>query len=104
MSFENLGACFHRFYSSFCRFFLICQGDFAANAVVLDKDTVNISFDKKTMFIVNNQEFYPIYFSSEQDFFLPDLPFDLRFEKDADGRVKDIYFKNRGKEFRANKL
>lgn len=71
---------------------------------VLFKDTVNISFDKKPMLIVNNEEFYPIYFSSEQDFFSPDLPFDLRFEKDADGKVKDIYFKNQGGEFRANKL
>ena len=71
---------------------------------VLGKDTVNISFDKKPMLIVNNKEFYPIYFSSEQDFFAPDLPFDLRFEKNAAGKVKDIYFKNHGMEFRANKL
>jgi len=71
---------------------------------VLDKDTMNIRFDKKPMLIVNNQEFYPIYFSTEEDFFSPDLPFNLRFEKDAGGKVKDIYFKNRGKEFWANRL
>lgn len=75
-----------------------------AGRYVLFKDTVNISFDKKPMLIVNNEEFYPIYFSSEQDFFSPDLPFDLKFEKDTDGKVKDIYFKNQGGEFRANKL
>ena len=71
---------------------------------VLEKDTVKISFDKKPMLIVNNKEFYPIYFSSEKDFFSTDLPFNLSFEKDAGGKVKDIYIKNQRGEFRANKL
>ncbi|MDI3321301.1 serine hydrolase domain-containing protein [Pinibacter soli] len=71
---------------------------------VLAKDTIDIRFEKKPMLIVNNQEFYPIYFSTEKDFFSLDLPFNLSFEKDASGKVKDIYFKNSGKEFRANRL
>jgi hypothetical protein len=75
-----------------------------AGRYVLDKDTLNVSFDKKPMLIVNNQEVYSIYFSREEDFFSPDLPFELRFEKDDKGIVKAIYFKNRGREFRANKL
>lgn|GEM_PF-5545956 len=50
------------------------------------------------------KNFIQSYFSSEQDFFSPDLPFALKFEKDADGKVKDIYFKNQGGEGRANKL
>jgi CubicO group peptidase (beta-lactamase class C family) len=71
---------------------------------VLDKDTIEIRFDKKSMLIVNKDEFHTIYFSTEEDFFSPNLPFDLKFEKDADGKTKGIYFKTRGKEFRANKL
>jgi CubicO group peptidase (beta-lactamase class C family) len=71
---------------------------------VLFKDTVQISFNKKPMLAVSNGEKYPIYFSSEQDFFSTGLPFDLKFEKDADGKVTDIYFKNNGGEFRAKRL
>jgi len=62
---------------------------------MLNKDTVAISTaGGKPMLIVNNQEYYPILFLTEQDFFSPDLPFDLKFEKDADGKVTGIYFKN----------
>ena len=71
---------------------------------VLDKDTIEIRFDKKSMLVVNDKEFYPIYFSTEEDFYSLKLPFELKFEKDADGKVKDFYFKNQGKEFRANRL
>jgi hypothetical protein len=72
---------------------------------VLDKDTVTISEDEgKTFLHVSNGENYRIYFSSEQDFFSPELPFDLKFEKDSNGKVTDIYFKNRGREMRAMRL
>ena len=56
------------------------------------------------MLDVSNGEQYHIYFSSEQDFFSPELPFDLKFEKDADGKVADIYFKYNGREMRAKRL
>jgi CubicO group peptidase (beta-lactamase class C family) len=69
---------------------------------VLDKDTVTITSDNgKAMLHVSNGEVYRIYFSTEQDFFSPELPFDLKFEKDSSGKVTDIYFKNRGGEYRA---
>jgi len=72
---------------------------------VLDKDTVTISNeDGKTFLHVSNGETYRIYFSSEQDFFSPELPFDLKFEKDNSGKVTNIYFKNRGREMRAMRL
>jgi CubicO group peptidase (beta-lactamase class C family) len=72
---------------------------------VLDKDTITISEDNgKTFFHVSNGENYRIYFSTEQDFFTPELSFDLKFEKDSNGRVTDIYFKNRRTEFRAMRL
>ena len=71
----------------------------------LDKDTVAFSMASgKPMLIVNKQEFYHLYFSTEQDFFSPDLPFDLKFEKDADGKVTGIYFKNGGGEHRAKRI
>ena len=75
-----------------------------AGNYVLFNDTVNISFNGKAMLAVSNGEHYHIYFSSEQDFFSPELPFDLKFEKDADGKVTDIYFKNNGREMRAKRL
>ncbi|HEX5153864.1 MAG TPA: serine hydrolase domain-containing protein [Parafilimonas sp.] len=72
---------------------------------VLDKDTVTISADEgKTLLHVSNGENYRIYFSTEQDFFSPELPFDLKFEKDNSGRVTNIYFKSRGREMRAMRL
>jgi CubicO group peptidase (beta-lactamase class C family) len=71
---------------------------------VLLKDTVTISFNEKPMLTVSNGENYHIYFSTEQDFFSPELPFDLRFEKDANGKVTNIYFKNNGGEFRAKRM
>ncbi len=72
---------------------------------VLNKDTVTISSDNgRTIFHVSNGEVYRIYFSSEQDFFSPELPFGLKFEKDNSGKVTDIYFKNQGGEHRAMRL
>ena len=72
---------------------------------ILDKDTVTISEDNgKTFLHVSNGENYRIYFYTEQDFFAPDLSFDLKFEKDSNGKVTDIYFKNRRTEFRAMRL
>ena len=72
---------------------------------VLDKDTVTISSnDGKAMLNVSNGEVYRIYFSTEQDFFSPGLPFELKFEKDSSGKVTDIYFKNHGSENRAMRL
>ncbi|MEO7960031.1 MAG: hypothetical protein ABIR19_00705, partial [Ginsengibacter sp.] len=72
---------------------------------VLDKDTVTINSDNgKTFLQVSNGENYRIYFSSEQDFFSPELPFDLKFEKDSSGKVTNIYFKNDGGEHRAKRL
>lgn len=72
---------------------------------VLNKDTVTISSDNGIpMLRVSNGEVYRIYFSSEQDFFSPELPFDLKFEKDSSGKVTDIYFKNQGGEFRTMRI
>ena len=67
-------------------------------------DTVTIKITGQPMLVVNKQEYYPIYFSSQEDFFSTDLPFDLKFEKDESGKVKGIYFKNNGGEQRAKKL
>src|SRR6478752_5325690 len=76
-----------------------------AGNYALDKDTVNISMSGgRPELIVNNSEHYPIYFSTEQDFFSTELPFDLKFEKDADGKVTNIYFKSNGREMRAKRL
>lgn len=72
---------------------------------VLNTDTVTIKEEAgKKLLVVNNSEIYRIYFVSEQDFFSPELRFDLKFEKDADGKVIDIYFKNNDREFRAKRL
>jgi CubicO group peptidase (beta-lactamase class C family) len=72
---------------------------------VLDKDTVNFSMaGSRPELVVNHAEHYPIYFSTEQDFFSTELPFDLKFEKDADGKVTNIYFKSNGREMRAKRL
>ena len=72
---------------------------------VLDKDTVTISSENgKTMLRVSNGEVYRIYFSSEQDIFSPELPFDLKFEKDSNGKVIDLDLKNHGRDFRAVRL
>ncbi len=76
-----------------------------AGDYVLDKDTVTISSTNGRNFLsVNHSEKYPIYFSSEQDFFSTELPFALKFEKDAEGKVTNIYFKNNGGEHRAKRL
>ena len=56
------------------------------------------------MLVVNNVQYYPIYFFTEHDFFSPDLPFDLKFEKDANGKITGIYFKNDGGEMRAKRI
>ncbi|MGH2648894.1 MAG: serine hydrolase, partial [Ginsengibacter sp.] len=72
---------------------------------VLNKDTVTITSDNgKTVLRVSNGEAYGLYFSTEVDFFSPELPVDLKFEKDSTGKVTDIYFKNQGGEFRAMRL
>ena len=69
---------------------------------VLNKDTVTISSENgKTMLRVSNGEVYRIYFSSEQDFFSPELPFDFKFEKDSNGKVVDINLNNHGRDFKA---
>ena len=69
------------------------------------KDTITIAEESgKIMLYVSNGENYRIYFTTEQDFFSPEVPFDLKFEKNANGRVTDIYFKNNGRAFRANRL
>ena len=72
---------------------------------LLDKDTITISADNGKAFLhVSNGETYRIYFSTEQDFFSPELIFDLKFEKDNSGKVTGIYFKNPGGEHRAKRL
>lgn len=72
---------------------------------VLDKDTITISsYNGRTILQISNGEVYRIYFSSEQDFFSPELPFDLKFEKNISGKVTDIYFKNQGGEHRAMRI
>jgi CubicO group peptidase (beta-lactamase class C family) len=79
--------------------------DACSGKYVLNKDTVTISQDSGKIFLhVSNGENYRIYFYTEQDFFSPELPFDLKFEKDSTGKVTDIYFKNRRTEFRAMRL
>jgi CubicO group peptidase (beta-lactamase class C family) len=75
-----------------------------AGKYVLLKDTVQVIFTSVPTLIVNDNQFYRIYFTSAEDFFSPDLPFDLKFEKDAEGKVKDIYFKNHDREFKATRL
>ncbi|RYF90653.1 MAG: class A beta-lactamase-related serine hydrolase [Chitinophagaceae bacterium] len=67
-------------------------------------DTVSVNITGQPKLIINNQEIYPIYFSSQDEFFSTDLPFNLKFEKDEAGKVKGIYFKNNGGEQRARKL
>jgi hypothetical protein len=47
---------------------------------------------------------YPVYFTSPEDFFSKELRFELKFERDAAGEVKDFYFKQGGREFRAKRL
>jgi CubicO group peptidase (beta-lactamase class C family) len=77
-----------------------CNGKY-----VLQKDTITISQNEGKIFLhVSNGENYRIYFYTEQDFFSPELPFDLKFEKDTTGKVTDIYFKNHGSQFRAIRL
>ncbi|MEP7236552.1 MAG: serine hydrolase domain-containing protein [Ferruginibacter sp.] len=72
---------------------------------VLNKDTVTITSDiDKIVFHVSNGEVYRVYFSTDEDFFSPELPFDFKFEKDSSGKVTDIYFKNQGGEHRAMRL
>ncbi len=72
---------------------------------VLNKDTVTIVTENgKVILHVSNGEVYRVYFSNEEDFFSPEIPFDLKFEKDSTGKVTDIYFKNQGGEFRAMRL
>ena len=75
-----------------------------AGKYVLDKDTVTINTSGKAMLVVNNVQHYPIYFFTEYDFFSPDLPFDLKFEKEANGKITGIYFKNDGGEMRAKRI
>ncbi len=75
-----------------------------AGKYVLDKDTVIINTSGKAMLVVNNVQFYPIYFFTDHDFFSPELPFDLKFEKDANGKITGIYFKNDGGEMRAKRI
>jgi CubicO group peptidase (beta-lactamase class C family) len=72
---------------------------------VLNKDTVTVASDNGKVFLhVSNGEVYRVYFSTEEAFFSPELPFDLRFEKDSSGKVTDVYFKNEGGEHRAVRL
>jgi CubicO group peptidase (beta-lactamase class C family) len=72
---------------------------------VLNKDTVTMSSDNDKMILrVSNGEVYQVYFSDEENFFSPELPFDLKLEKNSSGKVIDIYFKNQGSEFRAIRL
>jgi len=79
--------------------------DACSGKYILEKDTVTISQNEGKIFLhVSNGENYRIYFYTEQDFFSPELPFDLKFEKDSNGKVTDIYFKNRRSEFRAMRL
>ncbi len=71
-----------------------------AGKYVFNKDTVTFSSDNgRTILHVNNGEVYRVYFCSKQDFFSPELPFDLKFKKDSSAKVTDIYFKNQRGEF-----
>jgi CubicO group peptidase (beta-lactamase class C family) len=79
--------------------------DACSGKYILGTDTITISQNEGKVFLhVSNGENYRIYFYTEQDFFSPELPFDLKFETDNTGKVTDIYFKNRQTEFKAIRL
>jgi hypothetical protein len=79
--------------------------DACSGKYILGTDTITINQSEGKVFLhVSNGENYRIYFYTEQDFFSPELPFDLKFEKDNTGKVTDIYFKNRQTEFKAMRL
>ena len=71
---------------------------------ILGEDTLTIGDREGRPGVTINHSFgFHIYFSTEQDFFTRELPFDLKFEKDAAGLVTNIYFNN-GREQRAKRL
>jgi CubicO group peptidase (beta-lactamase class C family) len=79
--------------------------DAYAGNYFLDGDTINISRKgNEVLLIVNRIQTFTIYFSSPEDFFTKDISLELRFEKDAEGKVKDFYFKQGDKENRAKRL
>jgi CubicO group peptidase (beta-lactamase class C family) len=79
--------------------------DAYAGNYFLDGDTINISRKgNEVLLTVNRMQTFTIYFSSPEDFFTKDISLELRFEKDAEGKVKDFYFKQGDKENRAKRL
>src|SRR5262249_43083053 len=71
----------------------------------LDGDSINISRQgNEVLLTVNRAQTFKIYFTSTEDFFTRDINLELKFEKDAAGKVKDFYFKQGKQEMRAKRL
>lgn len=75
-------------------------GDYTMNG-----DTLTIAInDGKPSVIVNHSYGFNIYFLSADSFFAREISFDVKFEKDATGKVTNLYFKDEGGEHRAKRL
>jgi CubicO group peptidase (beta-lactamase class C family) len=71
----------------------------------LDGDTIHIGRkENEVLLTVNRNQTFRIYFSSPDDFFSTDISIEFTFEKDAEGKVKDFYFKQGKQEKRAKRL
>lgn len=72
---------------------------------LLDRDSIMISRQgSEVMLAVNRVQTFKIYFTSPEDFFTRDINLEFKFEKDATGKVKDIYFKQGAQEMRMKRL
>jgi len=54
--------------------------------------------------IIDNVQSFKINFSSDVEFFSTQIPIIFTFEKDEQGKVKDIYFKQGTQELRARRM
>ena len=79
--------------------------DAYAGNYFLNGDSINISrHGSEVLLTVNHVQIFPIYFTSPEDFFTRDINLELKFERDAAGKVKDFYFKQGTQEMRAKRL
>ena len=76
------------------------EGSYAAG-----NDTAIITAKADGIYLsLNHQQSFHVFFSSDNNFFTRELPFDFQMESDDDGNVKDIYFKQGQQEIRAKRL
>ena len=79
--------------------------DTYAGKYFLEGDTFSISKKGSDYFlIVDNVQSFKINFSSDVEFFSTQIPIIFTFEKDDQGKVKDIYFKQGTQELRARRM